>query len=57
MKLATTGILTVLAMSLSLTAMASERAHPRNLFIKMKQGESLVKSPLITSSKKLIGNL
>lgn len=57
MKVSTTGILTVLALSLSLSALASERAHPKNLFIKMKQGESLVKSPLIQSSKKLIGNI
>ena len=57
MKLVTTGILTVLAMSLGLSANASERAHSKNLFIKMKQGETLVKSPLIKNAKNLFGNL
>jgi len=57
MKLATTGILSVMALGFSLSALAAERLHPTNLFIKMKQGESLVSSPLIKSSKKLIGNI
>lgn len=33
------------------------RYHPNHLFIKMKEGETLVKSTLIKSSKKLFGNL
>jgi thermitase len=36
---------------------ASKRFHPHHLFIKMKAGQGLVKSPLISSSKKIIGSL
>lgn len=54
MKL-TTGILVAL---FALSAMAAEgRFHPNHLFIKMKSGQALVKSPLITSSKKILGDL
>ncbi len=36
---------------------ANSRFHPNHLFVKMKDGQSLVKSPLIKSAKKLIGGL
>lgn len=40
------------------TAQAAEsRFHPNHLFIKMKEGQTLVKSPLIKSAKKVIGNI
>lgn len=39
------------------SAQASERFHPNHLFIKMKQGQSLVKSPLIRSAKKVAKNI
>lgn len=56
MKL-TTGILMGL-MILGTTAQAAQdRYHPHHLFIKMKEGKSLVKSPLITSSRKIIDGL
>ena len=42
----------------ALSAVASEsRFHPNNLFIKMKAGQTLVKSPLIKSSTQIFGNL
>lgn len=50
------GILTAL-LTLTGTAQAQNRFHPNNLFIKMKEGETLLKSPLIKSSKKLFDNL
>ena len=57
MKHVTTGLFTAFAMALGLSQSAHASSHPNQLFIKMKQGETLVKSPLIKSSKKLIGNL
>jgi subtilisin family serine protease len=58
MKTLSTGILMGLFAVVSLAhAEESRRYHPNNLFIKMKEGESLVSSPLIKSSKKLFGNL
>lgn len=54
MKL-TTGILVGF---FALSAAATEgRFHPHNLFIKMKSGQTLVKSPMIKSSKKVFGDL
>lgn len=42
----------------ALSAMAAEgRFHPNHLFIKMKEGQSLVKSPLIKSSEQVFGDL
>ena len=38
-------------------AAAESRFHPNHLFIKMKQGNSLVKSEKILSAKKIIGNI
>lgn len=55
MKKLTTGFL-IGFMGLLSTAEASNlRHHPNHLFVKMKQGETLVKSPLIKSAKKLLG--
>jgi hypothetical protein len=56
MKKLTIGFLMSFAI-LAGTAEASRRFHPNHLFIKMKAGEGLVKSPLIKSSKKIIGSL
>ncbi|MFL5785736.1 MAG: S8 family peptidase [Bacteriovoracaceae bacterium] len=54
MKL-TTGILVGL---FALSAAATEgRFHPNHLFIKMKEGQSLVKSPLIKSAEQVFGDL
>ena len=40
------------------TAQAAEaRFHPNHLFIKMKEGQALVKSPLIKSAKNVIGDI
>ena len=51
------GILMIFT-AISLSAQASGgRFHPKHLFIKMKAGQNLVKSPLIKSAKKVIGNL
>ena len=36
---------------------AGPRFHPNHLFIKMKEGQTLVKSPLIKSSNRIIGHL
>jgi len=36
---------------------ANSRFHPNHLFVKMKEGETMVKSPLIKSSKRIIGRL
>lgn len=51
------GILLALAMTAAMAQESSERYHPNHLFIKMKAGESLVKSPLIKNSKKIIEGL
>jgi subtilisin family serine protease len=54
MKL-TTGIFVAL---FALSAAAAEgRFHPNHLFIKMKAGQSLVQSPLITSAQQIFGDL
>ncbi|HXH75825.1 MAG TPA: S8 family peptidase [Bacteriovoracaceae bacterium] len=57
MSMLTTGFLTGLLLTLSVANASSERYHPNHLFIKMKDGQSLVKSPLIKSSKKIIPGL
>ncbi len=36
---------------------AESRFHPNHLFIKMKNGQGLVKSPLIKSSKRVLGSI
>lgn len=56
MKL-TTGILMGLMILGTTAHAAQERYHPNHLFIKMKEGKTLVKSPLITSSRKIIDGL
>ena len=43
--------------ALSVMAESSQRFHPKHLFVKMKEGESLVKSPLIKDAKKVVGNI
>jgi thermitase len=52
----TIGILTVLSLALA-SAQAADRYHPHHLFIKMKKGENLPSSKLITDSKKVIEGL
>lgn len=56
MKL-TTGILMGLMILGTTAHAAQDRYHPNHLFIKMKKGEALVKSPLIKSSSKIIDGL
>jgi thermitase len=53
----TTRIFTVLLLTISIAEAAQERYHPNHLFVKMKNGHSLVRSPLINSSKKIIQGL
>jgi thermitase len=57
MKHLSTGILMGLYALSNFAHAANHRYHPNNLFIKMKEGQSIVHSPLIKSSKKLFGNL
>lgn len=57
MKKLSTGILMGFFALMNVAQAEGRQYHPNNLFIKMKEGESLVKSPLIKSSKKLFGNL
>ncbi|MFP5385153.1 MAG: S8 family peptidase [Bacteriovoracia bacterium] len=57
MKKLTTGILMGFFAVMGLAHAENNRYHPNHLFIKMKAGEELVKSPLIKSSKNLFGNL
>lgn len=57
MKKLSIGFLTGLLLLAGTTQAATKRFHPNNLFIKMKAGETLVNSPLIKSSKKIIGSL
>ncbi len=57
MKRLSTGILMGFFAVMSSSHAGSSRYHPNHLFVKMKSGETLVKSPLIKSSKKLFGNL
>ncbi len=57
MKNVSTGILMAFFAVVNLAHAEALRYHPKHLFIKMKEGESLVKSKAIKSSKKLFGNL
>lgn len=50
------GFLMTLA-TLNLASAAEGRYHPNNLFIKMKSGHALVKSPLITKQKKILDSI
>lgn len=53
----TTRILTSMALFSSLAQGSSLQYHPTHLFIKMKEGHSLVQSPLIKNPRKIIKNL
>lgn len=57
MKNLTIGILMVFGILSGPAYSNNNRYHPNHLFIKMKDGEGLVKSPLIKSSRKLFENL
>lgn len=50
------GILTGLLVVATASA-EGERYHPNHLFIKMKDGQALIKSPLISKSKLILGNI
>jgi thermitase len=43
--------------AMSVMAEVSQRFHPKHLFVKMKEGESVVNSPLIKNAKKIVGNI
>lgn len=47
----------LLGLALVATAEAANRFHPNHLFIKMKAGETLVKSPLIKNAKKVANRI
>lgn len=53
----TTGFFLGLFACMSLASASESRYHPNHLFVKMKAGETLVKSPLIKSAKKVISGL
>ncbi|MBA2403733.1 MAG: S8 family serine peptidase [Bdellovibrionales bacterium] len=53
----TIGILLAFSAILATAQAATPRFHPNHLFIKLKAGQSMVKSPLIKSSKRIIGQL
>lgn len=57
MKNLTIGILMVLGILSGPVYGMNNRYHPNHLFIKMRDGQTLVESPLIKSSKKLFENL
>ena len=57
MKKLTIGFLLSFSTIMAVAEAAEGRFHPNHLFIKMKEGQSLVKSPLIKSSKRIIGQL
>jgi thermitase len=57
MKKLSIGIITTLSVFMTVAEAAGPRFHPNHLFIKMKKGQTLVKSPLIKSSKKIFGQL
>ncbi len=51
------GFLMAFAMTSAMAANTPIRYHRSNLFVKMKAGQTMIKSPLISSSKRLIGDL
>lgn len=57
MKKLTIGFLLSFSAVVAAAEASAPRFHPNHLFIKMKAGESMVKSPLIKSSKRLIGQV
>ena len=57
MKKLTIGFLLSFSAIMATAEAAGSRFHPNHLFIKMKEGQMMVKSPLIKSSKRIIGQL
>jgi len=57
MKLLSIGIFISFSALLGSASAASGRYHPDHLFIKMKTGHSLIKSPLIKHQKKIANNI
>jgi subtilisin family serine protease len=57
MKKLSIGIVTTLSVFMAVAEASGPRFHPNHLFIKMKKGQTLVKSPLIKSSKRIFGQL
>jgi len=53
----TTGILTIFLCSFGVAQASALRYHPNHLFIKMKPGNPLTESSLISKSKRLFGDL
>jgi thermitase len=57
MRKITISILFCVIALVSLAEAATNRFHPNHLFIKMREGQALIKSPLIKSAKKITGQL
>jgi thermitase len=57
MKKLTIGFLLGFSAIIATAEASGSRFHPNHLFIKMKEGQMMVKSPLIKSSKRIIGQL
>lgn len=57
MKKLTTGFLMGIFAVLGDAHAENNRYHPNHLFVKMQDGQTLIQSPLIKSSKKLFGNV
>ena len=57
MKKLTIGFLMTFSAVMATAQAAESRFHPNHLFVKVKPGHSLQKSPLIKSSKRVIGRL
>lgn len=57
MKKLTIGFLMSFSAVMATAEAADSRFHPNHLFVKVKEGHSLVKSPLIKSAKRVIGRL
>jgi thermitase len=57
MKKLTIGFLMGLTAVVATAEAAGPRFHPNHLFIKLKDGQTMVKSPLIKSAKRIIGQL
>lgn len=57
MKKLTIGFLMSFTAVMATAEAANQRFHPNHLFIKLKEGQTLEKSPLIKSAKRIIGQL
>ncbi len=57
MKKLTIGFLLSFSAVMATAEASGSRFHPNHLFIKMKEGQMMVKSPLIKGSKRIIGQL